>query len=132
MASLVLLLSLFVRPKIRSQVSTVAASSSDIKEDTSTWHVKWEKQRENNDRDNGLEDIMGEKILQEPRERHELVDFGKGGSGSNGLHLLYLVRIKVAQVLYSNTDAAILILTLISALAPPFSPKTGKDNSTLP
>ncbi|KAG4912826.1 hypothetical protein JHK82_053407 [Glycine max] len=67
MASLVLLLSLFVRPKIRSQVSTVAASSSDIKEDTSTWHVKWEKQRENNDRDNGLEDIMGEKILQEPR-----------------------------------------------------------------
>ncbi|KAL2952425.1 hypothetical protein AAZX31_19G110500 [Glycine max] len=69
MASLVLLLSLFVRPKIRSQVSTVAASSSDIKEDTSTWHVKWEKQRENNDRDNGLEDIMGEKILQEPRNK---------------------------------------------------------------
>ncbi|KAH1257866.1 hypothetical protein GmHk_03G007739 [Glycine max] len=59
MASLVLPLSLFVRPNIRNQVSTVAASSSDIKEDTSTWHVRWEKQRENDDLDNGLEDIIG-------------------------------------------------------------------------
>ncbi|KAG5054949.1 hypothetical protein JHK85_007459 [Glycine max] len=47
------------RGRDRNQVSTVAASSSDIKEDTSTWHVRWEKQRENDDLDNGLEDIIG-------------------------------------------------------------------------
>ncbi|KAK7396071.1 hypothetical protein VNO78_16815 [Psophocarpus tetragonolobus] len=70
MASLVLILSLFVRPKIRDPVATVAASSSEINEDESTWHVGWEKQRENN---NGLVDVMGEKIMQEPRVSIHLI-----------------------------------------------------------
>ncbi|KAL2320567.1 hypothetical protein Fmac_029536 [Flemingia macrophylla] len=63
MASLVLFLSLFVRPKIGIQVSNVAASSSDIMEDASTWHLRWAEEKENN----VLEDTMGEKILHEPR-----------------------------------------------------------------
>lgn len=73
MASLVLLLSLFVRPKIRNQVSTLGALSLDINEDASNWHVRWEKEKESNDGKNGLEDIMGEKILQEPRVSISLI-----------------------------------------------------------
>jgi len=73
MASILLLLSLFVRPKISSQVSTVADYSSDINQDTSGWHVGWKKQRENSDLEIGLEDIVGEKILQEPRVSIHLI-----------------------------------------------------------
>ncbi|KAK8473301.1 hypothetical protein PHAVU_001G100800 [Phaseolus vulgaris] len=72
MASILLLLSLFVRPKNISQVSIVADSSSDINQDTSDWHVGWKKLREN-DLDIGLEDIMGEKILQEPKVSIHLI-----------------------------------------------------------
>ncbi|BAT85044.1 hypothetical protein LR48_Vigan03g205400 [Vigna angularis] len=61
MASIVLLLSLFVRTKNRSQVSTIAASSSDNSPDKSGWHLGRTKQGEN---DLG---IRLEEILQEPK-----------------------------------------------------------------
>lgn len=72
MASLVLLLSLFVRPKIKSHASNVIAASSDTIEDASSLHG-WAKHSESNGCDNELEEIMGEKILQEPRVCIDLI-----------------------------------------------------------
>jgi len=67
MASIVLLLSLFVRTKNRSQVSTLAASSSDNNPDKSGWEVGRKKQTEN-DVEIGLEEI-----LQEPKVSIHLI-----------------------------------------------------------
>ncbi|KAJ1392394.1 hypothetical protein SESBI_35846 [Sesbania bispinosa] len=70
MASLVLFLSLILRPKIRNHASTVTAASLDIMDDASHLHGKWAEQNKNNE----FEEIMGEKILHhEPRVRIYLI-----------------------------------------------------------
>lgn len=67
MASLVLFLSFLVRPKNKNPASIVTSSSFDTIEDASILHARWAQQRECSNNDSELEEILGLKILQEPK-----------------------------------------------------------------